>query len=472
MYPQTSWFAFCHSGKTRQYCFPRELPEADAGRKECENILEGLEPQLTELSDSIFSLVRVLGAIFATWEPPPGSWRQPRIGRQPPFSPEAVGWLIDYPKTLDLSFLDLDVAGRPITKVYQALIEWLSSHRQLQREGGFLAPAVWNIHGPPRTLSDYTWAWPWNTCQFLPLNPTPLLAHQVLKHASESLVTYDISRTTSALPTLNTTCYPRLFYLHRAFDGLFWDVGLARQMRAHPLRDHLGFLSTMYSQLLQDPVASRTTPILYAINVACLAPGTLCRSASMQALFGVGVGPEGEGKIRVSSLLPAFLKKGLVEFRRGQPNGGINENNSDDGINKRMRDAHERLAIACSDYLASYAESVDWDDPTALYAMKYRTSHITRAKHSENLFQTLRWINISRYNIEPIIQWFEESPDTPEDVLLRWYVARVNHRTMYESTQGTLDPGPCLLDQAPGARGHSAQAANLMELCYLEYSRH
>ncbi|KAF8872273.1 hypothetical protein BD779DRAFT_1573440, partial [Infundibulicybe gibba] len=176
---------------------------------------------------------------------------------------------------------------------------------------------------------------------------------------------------------------------------------------------------------MRDLTVSRAIPVIYSTFEVLpaedmelllgLAPGELFRSPAMQGLFGVGDG----GYLEWSRWLPSLLKNGSVKLQHDI------SNNYD--INDYINNAHEHLAFICLEYVLSCA------DPQATtvgsYAMKYWASHLGHTKPSERLFEPLRRVTIRGDDIEPVIESLKKSADMPQDVLLRWHAARLEHKT-------------------------------------------
>ncbi|KAF8871728.1 hypothetical protein BD779DRAFT_441142 [Infundibulicybe gibba] len=252
---------------------------------------------------------------------------------------------------------------------------------------------------------------------------------------------------------------PRVFYLHHGLDELYYCLQANESFTDPLIHDSHGpvphyqkFLETLYSRLLQDPLASYAVPIIYAMftdltpltiaQLLGLIPGELYGSAAMQGLFGADFWEKQEW-IRISKSLGVLLKIGRVKLRPSQEN-------KDGHIDERMRDAHEYLAISCARHLSSRTDpegNTDWDSPS-WYARQYWSDHLGRAKPSGRLFEILRCVNINGRDIEPVIRWLEESPSTPGDILARWHAARVDH-----SAECTWrEKASCHLDRAVESR--------------------
>ncbi|KAF8873378.1 hypothetical protein BD779DRAFT_297962 [Infundibulicybe gibba] len=466
----------------------KEITGAEAERKHCEIILERLEPWLVRLSGKIFTILRVFGALACQWYIP--GWDS----CFPPTEPDcpsvelgaghlvwvAIGEPEIFQQTLNLNHDDL--AGErlvePFMQIYRSLYRWLLAHHPPKKQ----CPTYVAVH-------QYTWAWAWDTyasqhppkesgvdfvhnvdltyaCLRLilqefgqPLNLVPPLVRRMLEHALEFLTSasdyiyvqhwlpfdflelieaIDFTSMLRALPDLTTTCCPRLFSLHRGLDALYSHL----PSDGHPaspywpgIPHYRAFLETVYSRLLQDPLASRVVPIMYGmfeelpskstvLLLGGLTPQELYCSGGLQGLFGVGFWEELDsrgGNLRVSNSLGALLKMGRVKLRPSQ-------DNKSGYIDNYMGDAHEHLAFFCIAYLVfrtgPSGESHD------RYANQYWSSHLERAKPSERLFEALRRVDICKYDIESVLQWLEESPNAPDDVLNRWRAARTHHGTI------------------------------------------
>ncbi|KAF8873730.1 hypothetical protein BD779DRAFT_283223 [Infundibulicybe gibba] len=131
-----------------------KLPGAEAARERCEIILQWLEPQLVELSDKIFTILRVLGARAVAG-----------YGSAPPIPLEEVGQLISVPdgglifqQILNLNHDDLSVDSssrwrwKPFGQIYKSLYHWLlPRHQPKKQRPSYVA------------VDRYTWAWAWDT---------------------------------------------------------------------------------------------------------------------------------------------------------------------------------------------------------------------------------------------------------------------------------------------------------------------
>ncbi|KAF8870272.1 hypothetical protein BD779DRAFT_1681308 [Infundibulicybe gibba] len=478
------------------------FPEADAERKYCETILQQLEPELLGLTGSIFTILRVLGAISAVqthWGSELLSLPVEEVGR---FIGVTNGEEV-FQKTLNLSYSDLAIAPawwQPIEEIHTTLSRWLLAHHQ---------PKPAYIWGPKWVaVHQYTWAWAWDTytSQYFPhahmnlvhhidfnygclrtlilefhqpSNLIPPLTWRTLEYASRSLISctnthqpwfdfaeiieeIDFSSILRVLPDLTAICCPRLCYLHQGLDGLYYrlqangrfaDLPLPGFHRA-PMQRYQKFLETIYSRLLQDPLASRVTPVIYATFAPLtpqaitlllgLDPGELDHSAAMQGLFGVGPHTlESDGRLRIPRSLGVLLKMGRVRLQPSQDNENGN-------IDEWMCYAHEYLAFSCAEHLLSWVNpggQIDQDD-LGRYARQYWSDHLRHAKPSERLLEILRQVEIRRRDIKPVIQWLEESPEIPEDVLDRWHAARIDHGMIHDPSLDLGGAKSCYLDQA------------------------
>ncbi|KAF8885181.1 hypothetical protein BD779DRAFT_694954 [Infundibulicybe gibba] len=251
------------------------------------------------------------------------------------------------------------------------------------------------------------------------------------------------------LPDFATIFCPGLYYLHHGLDWLNYRLHTDRHPSSKPIPHYQEFLEIIYSRLLQDPLTSRVVPVVYAMfqgtppetiaRLLGLAPEVLYQSAAMQGLFGIGLWAERCRRLPVSHSLGVLLKMGRVKLRAQPGQSGY--------IDDYMRDAHEYLAFSCAKHLALYTgpeEFQDDDGSPGWYAKRYWSHHLRRAKPSERLFETLRQVDISECDTEPVIQWLEanfrfltpviylclqclklqESPNIPVDILARWHAAR------------------------------------------------
>ncbi|KAF8873388.1 hypothetical protein BD779DRAFT_1570037 [Infundibulicybe gibba] len=163
-------------------------------------------------------------------------------------------------------------------------------------------------------------------------------------------------------------------------------------------------------------------------------------SAAMQGLFGISFLAEDE-TLTVSKSLGVLLKMGRIRLQTSQ---------SATHIDDYMHSAHEYLAISCARRLAAReagpGETVD-SDPD--WYAKCWSNHLMRARPSEQLFETLRCVDISRRDIDPVLRWLEASPNAPEDVLTRWHAARADPGiTIADGPSFDWEEGKgCLLDQ-------------------------
>ncbi|KAF8872373.1 hypothetical protein BD779DRAFT_1805561 [Infundibulicybe gibba] len=458
----------------------QEFPEAEALYEYCKRFLQQLEPQLVELSDGIITIFRVLGA--------------QTVARYDayPLPVEETSWFISVPNLNEgpsifqrilnlspciLSAESLQRWATPIQQIYKSLYHWLLAHYQRKK---------WcTTHV---AVSQYTWTWAWDTyalhyspnqsrtdfvhhvdlvygCLRLvlldfdqPLNSIPPPIRKTLEHTPELLAractnhklhrphfdllevieTVDFPAMSRALPDLTTTLLPRFFYLHRGLDELYYHLRAGGFYRSIP--HYQDFLETVYSRLLQDLLASRAVPVIYAMFARLPSKtieGLLClgRSAAMQGLFGIGFW-EGDETLLVSYSLGVLLKMGCVKL---QPSPD-NESGHIDGY---MGDAHEYLAFSCMKHLLSCAdpEGKDKRDEIIRYAEEYWSDHLERAKPSIQLFEVLMQVDISSHDAEPVLWGLQKSPNVPEDVLARWRAARVKHGAI------PLRSPVCILDQ-------------------------
>ncbi|KAF8872915.1 hypothetical protein BD779DRAFT_318194 [Infundibulicybe gibba] len=463
------------------------IPESTSLRKKICTIQQQIKPQLTELSGSIFILVRVLG-VYSVLFDSPAKWLS--------ISFAEVDQLIGVPNGLDVirQTIDLDLSPHyhdkgpgqfgpwvvPIKLIRQALLRWLIIHQLKVALGRAAPPIAWGTTSLHRMVTRYAWAWPWDTTPLLPnwgnqnhvvhhldviecclhtlflgvtqpINRIPL-GEKGLQFASMLIRSYwamyyyparivvfprvlsriDFASLLQALPTLNTELYPRLFYLHHAFDTGYNINHVHMADRDPSLRR---CFRGIYSLLVQDPIVSHAIAVIYAMfqrlpprdiePLLGLTPGELFNLPAMQALFGVGVLRKDDENLQLPTWLPLCLENGSVKFQHSAPNNY--------SINDYISNAHEYLAIACIEYLLSCAVPIKQDGPREetirLYAMRYWTSHLRHAKHSERLFKTLRRAIIHRDDVEPVIEWLEKGTNIPKDILLEWHAARHEHNT-------------------------------------------
>ncbi|KAF8867645.1 hypothetical protein BD779DRAFT_118392 [Infundibulicybe gibba] len=167
-----------------------------------------------------------------------------------------------------------------------------------------------------------------------------------------------------------------------------------------------------------------------------LVPGELDHSAVMQGLFGVGFW-NGDGSLTVPYSLGVLLEVGHVKLRPSQ-------DNQNEHIGDYMSDAHEYLTFTCAKRVTPCTGPEDDWGSVGWYANKYWSEHLGCAKPSGRLFETLRRVDIRRHDVELVIDWLEESPNKPEDILPRWHAARVEHGTRRDLPSR---PPVCILDQ-------------------------
>ncbi|KAF8870267.1 hypothetical protein BD779DRAFT_610928 [Infundibulicybe gibba] len=290
------------------------------------------------------------------------------------------------------------------------------------------------------------------------------LDHLLHFNVLELVEAIDFPSMLRALPNLTTIFCPGLFYLHHGLDKLY---SLLDPIRSYgPIPRYQKFLETIYSQLLQDPLASRVVPVIYAMFfkpsrptfshealalLLGLAPGVLYRSAAVQGLFGFGLHGEVLAHVihrwslefKVPHSLAILLKTGRVKLQNFH-------------IDDYIHGIHEDLAISCTKYLASYTgpEGLGgWDREPSWYAKRHWSLHLRRAKPSERLFETLRQVDISGHDIELVLEWLEENPNAPEDVLTRWRAARE-------------DPG--IISVLTTWEGNKRRLENMEIRCYLD----
>ncbi|KAF8873385.1 hypothetical protein BD779DRAFT_1570021 [Infundibulicybe gibba] len=240
----------------------------------------------------------------------------------------------------------------------------------------------------------------------------------------EQIEGVDFTSMLQALPDITTIFCPRLFYLHCGLDGLY-NPAFELSSRSDSVPHYQEFLETIYSRLLQDPLASRAVPLIYAMfetpspqtiaQLLGLTLGELNRSAAMQGLFGVGFRERGGERLKASRSLRVLLRTGRVKLKPSQ--------DSESGhIDDYMGDAHEYLAFSCMKYLPRCAgpEHDSSRDTPGWYAERYWQNHLERAKSSERLYEALR--RMDAISIRDIIfRWLE---DIPEDTLASWISTR------------------------------------------------
>ncbi|KAF8873724.1 hypothetical protein BD779DRAFT_282951 [Infundibulicybe gibba] len=168
-----------------------------------------------------------------------------------------------------------------------------------------------------------------------------------------------------------------------------------------------------------------------------LAPEVLYQSVAMQGLFGIGLwGGAPKRPLPISRSLGVLLKMGRVKLQAQPGQSGYH-------IDDCMPGAHEYLAFSCAKYFN--------DGYLGWYAKQYWSQHLKHAEPSERLFETLRRVVIRGCDIEPVIQWLEESPGVPEDILARWRAAQVDPGITDVSTIDDRNSNPklgCHLDRA------------------------
>ncbi|KAF8870675.1 hypothetical protein BD779DRAFT_519365 [Infundibulicybe gibba] len=471
----------------------QKFPEARILYEWCKTIQKQLEPQLIKVSDSIITIVRVLGV-------------QALAGYD--LSVEETRWLISVPnfsngksdtfqKTLGLSNHDLvnrrgGTGLPPSCWVHSGLYSWLQTSHQLGKRPRPTCVAV----------DQYTWAWAWawDTYDFQygiynahsvhrvdliygclrqlssefgqPLSSISLLARRTLEHVPKLLAEICINHVfdtpsaryklnlleviemigfpsmLQALPDLTTTFCPKLFYLHRGLDELYRYLqpnGFADpplEGPHGPIPHYQEFLETIYSRLLQDPLASRAVPVIYAMfaeptrssmeadrgvgrpteldlpregieEFLGLVPGAFSHSTAMRGLFGVGFW-KGTERLILSNSLGLLLKMGRVKLRPSR-------DNQNEHINDYMDDAHELLAFAC---VKHYASCKLQRCGTCQYGNAHWLCHLKHAKPSKRLFDTLGQMRTEPWDAKPVVQWLEKTPNVPENILARWRSAR------------------------------------------------
>ncbi|KAF8870276.1 hypothetical protein BD779DRAFT_1479082 [Infundibulicybe gibba] len=421
----------------------KKLPGAEAEHTHCKAISCQHGLQLVELSDKMVALLRVLGAHFiiksacpsrlGTMLPPAEqiyeslyNWfldhHQPKKWRPTYVTVHQYTWAwawdtytsqhsphwhklqvnVDFVHRVDLTYGYLRLAllefGQPLNLILPPIQQTLKHAFNVL---GRAFPLRYNFDSTLMPPDD----------QHLP--------H--LNLLLESIEAIDFISMWQALPDLTTIFCPRLYYLHQGLDALYYHlqadggVGSSPLEGPHrPIPHYQEFLEAIYSRLLQDPLASRAVPIIYAmfhelppqtimLFLQDLVSGEPDRSAAMQGLFGIGIGEGEDGKF-ISNSLGALLNMGRVKLRP-------NWNNESGYIDDCMGDAHEYLALSCAKHLESYTYPQvqdHWHTP-GRYAREHWSDHLERAKPSDRLFEVLRRVDINRRDIEPVIQWLEAS---------------------------------------------------------------
>ncbi|KAF8872913.1 hypothetical protein BD779DRAFT_1571493 [Infundibulicybe gibba] len=184
--PKSPLPCLCYAGVNYLLRTLQEVSESGSLRKKLKTIHQRLEPQLTELSDNILVLVRLLGIYSVVTSP-----NLDLFFRSPPLLCllEIGQFILDMPngpeiiqQTLGLP-LDYVVPQRhlvralinsaPMTEIRQSLAGWLSACRRPKGVWGFIPLAAQNTLRPKSqipqiSVEKYTWAWALDTTAFLP----------------------------------------------------------------------------------------------------------------------------------------------------------------------------------------------------------------------------------------------------------------------------------------------------------------